>query len=238
MRRLGLGFVALALLVLVAGCGGGGGDESTESTQAATTAPALSKAELISQGDAICAEVNAAVGTVGSTSSEAGGEAAQVAGLYGGMVERLKGLGAPSDEATGYREFIDSAEALAQAEANVKLAAEREEPEALATAESEASTALGSFQSAASSFGFEQCAEAPAAPTPKPGGGSAGGEEPATGGVEEGPAEEAAPEEAPPAEEEAAPPAEEESAGGGAGVGGGAEGGGESGGGSGGIGPG
>src|SRR5918996_3581474 len=75
-----LPFVALLALALpVAGCGGGGGDESTaapvETTEETT---ALTKAELISQGDGICAEVNAAVGTVGSTSSAAGGEAAQV----------------------------------------------------------------------------------------------------------------------------------------------------------------
>jgi serine-type D-Ala-D-Ala carboxypeptidase (penicillin-binding protein 5/6) len=235
MRRLGPGSVLIGVLALaIAGCGGGG-DESTETTQAATTA-ALSKEELISQGDAICAEVNAAVGTVGSTSSsEAGGETAQVAGLYSGMVERLKALGAPSDEAAGYTEFISSAEALAQAEANVKLAAEREEGEALTAAEAEASTALTSFQSAATAFGFEQCAEAPAAPTPKPSGGESSGGESESGGIEEGAPEEATPEEAP-AEE--APPVEEEGAGGGAGVGGGSEGGSEAGGGSGGIGPG
>ena len=83
------------------------------------------------------------------------------------MVERLKGLGAPSDDSTGYPEFISAAEALAQAEDNVKLASEREEEgEALSEAEAEASSALASFQSAATSFGFEECAEAPAAPTP------------------------------------------------------------------------
>jgi hypothetical protein len=232
---------SLALAVVIVGCGGGGGEESTATTQATTTA-ALSKQELIAQGDAICAEVNAAVGTIGSTSSGAGGQAAQVAGLYSGMVERLKGLGAPSDESAGYSEFIGSAEALDQAEANLKLAAEREEGEALATAESKASSALDSFQSDARSFGFEQCAEAPAAPTPSASsGGEPSGEE-AGGAVEE----EAAPEEAAPEEEATPAPesggagaVEEEGAGGGAGAGGGTEGGGEAGGGgSGGIGPG
>jgi len=238
MRRLVLYalVVAVALLAL-AGCDGGGGDESTaapvETTEETT---ALTKAELISQGDGICAEVNAAVGTVGSTSSEAGGEAAQVAGLYDGMVERLDDLGAPSDDSAGYAEFIAAAESLAQAEDNVKLASEREEGEALAEAETEASAALDSFQSAATSFGFEDCAEAPAAPVPGGSVGEAGEEE--AGGVE-GEIEEAAPEE----EVEAAPeeaPVEEESAGGGAGVGGGTEGGGggTGGGSSGGVGPG
>jgi hypothetical protein len=232
-----LAFVALALAL--SGCGGGGGDDSTapppEATEATT---ALSKEELIAQGDAICAEVNAAVGTVGSTSSGAGGQATQVASLYGGMAERLKGLGAPSDESTGYPEFISSAEALAQAEDDLALASEREEGESLPEAEAEASSALASFQSAASSFGLEECAEAPAPPSPSAAGEPAGEE--AVEGVE-GEVEEVAPEE----ELEAAPeaggaPVEEESAGGGAGVGGGTEGGGggSGGGSSGGIGPG
>ncbi|HSS05415.1 MAG TPA: hypothetical protein VLK89_09580 [Solirubrobacterales bacterium] len=226
----------LAALAL-AGCGGGGGDESTAAAPVETTeaTTALSKEELISQGDAICAEVNAAVGTVGSTSSGASGEATQVASLYNGMAERLKNLGAPSDDSSGYPEFISAAEQLAQAESNVSLAAGRGEEEALTSAEAEASAVLSSFQSAALSFGFEDCAEAPSAPTPS----SAGGE-PAEEESSEG-VEEAAPE----AEEEveAAPeaaPVEEESAGGGATAGGGTEGGGSGSGGgsSGGIGPG
>jgi hypothetical protein len=234
-RRLPQLFALLALALPVAGCGGGGGDESTaapvETTEETT---ALTKEELISQGDGICAEVNAAVGTVGSTSAEASGQASQVAGLYGGMVERLKDLGAPSDDSAGYAEFIAAAEELAQAEDNVKLASEREEPEALSEAETEASSALDSFQSAATAFGFEDCAEAPAAPVP---GGSVG--EAGEGEAVEEELEEAAPEE----EIEAAPeeaPVEEEGAGGGAGVGGGTEGGGGSAGGgeSGGVGPG
>jgi hypothetical protein len=225
-----------ALALPAAGCGGGGSDDSTAAAPVETTeeTAALTKDELISQGDGICAEVNAAVGTVGSTSSEVGGEAAQVAGLYGGMVERLKDLGAPSDDSVGYAEFISAAESLAQAEDNVKLASEREEGEALAEAETEASSALDSFQSAASAFGFEDCAEAPAAPVPGGSVGEAGEEE--AGGVEEE-IEEVTPEE----EVEVAPeegPVEEEGAGGG--VGGGTEGGGggTGGGSSGGVGPG
>jgi hypothetical protein len=238
-RRL-LAISALAALAL-AGCGGGSDGDTTavpvETTEATT---ALSKEELIAQGDAICAEVNAAVGAIGPTGSAAAGGTTQVAGLYGGMVERLQGLGAPGDDSAGYAEFISSAEALAQAEDNVKLASEREEGEAVSAAEAEASSALASFQSAATSFGFEQCAEAPAPPSPSAAGEEVAGEE-APEGVEEE-AEEVAPEE----EVEVAPEAggagaaEEEGAGGGAGVGGGTEGGGSGSGGgsSGGIGPG
>jgi len=234
--------VALAL----AGCGGGDDDGDTTAAPVATTeAPAaLSKEELIAQGDAICAEVNAAVGAVGSTSAGGEGQATQVADLYGGMAERLAGLGAPSDDSAGYTEFIGAAEQLAQAQGDVALAAERGEEEALTTAEAEADTALSAFQSAATTYGFEQCGEAPSAPTAPPA--AAGGEEtveeePLEGGVEE----EAAPEAEAEVEEEAAPEAggagatEEESSGGGAtsgGTGGGSEG--SGGGTSGGVGPG
>lgn len=238
LRRL---FAILPLVALaIAGCGGGGDDDSTASAPAelAEVTTALTKEELIAQGDAICAEVNAAVGTVGSTGSGAGGEAGQVADLYNGMVERLQGLGAPSDDSAGYPELIAAAEGLTQAESNVGLAAERGEEEALATAEAEAASALSSFQSAAISYGFEQCGEAPSAPTPSPTGEEPSGEESAEG-VEE---EEVAPE----AEEEVVPETgggavEEESAGGGAEAGGGTGGGSEGSGGgsdSGGIGPG
>lgn len=239
MRRLVLYLSAVIVVALaIAGCGGGSGGDSTAAAPVETTeAIALSKEELIAQGDGICAEVNAAVGTVDSTSSEAAGQAAQVAGLYGGMVERLKGLGAPSDESAGYPEFISAAEALVQAEDNVKLASEREEEgEALSEAEAEASTALTSFQSAATSFGFEDCAEAPEAPTPSGSAGEPAGEEVSEG--IEGEAEEAAPEEVEPAPEAGGAGAVEEEAGGGAGAGSGTEGGGSGGGSSGGIGPG
>jgi hypothetical protein len=238
MRSSGRLILVLPLLAL-AGCGGGGGSDSTAPPPVKTTeaTTALSREELIAQGDAICAEVNAAVGTAGSTSSGAAGQAAQVGNLYGGMVERLKELGPPSDDSSGYPELIAAAEQLAQAESNVALAAERGEEEALSGAEAEASTSLSSFESAATSFGFKRCGEAPSAPTPSGSSEASGGEEAA-----EAAEEEAAPEVA----EEAAPETgggvvEEESAGGGAGVGGGTGGGGEGtggGGSSGGIGPG
>lgn len=238
-RRLLLTLPLVALAI--AGCGGGDDDTTAEAPPEITeVTTALSKEELITQGDAICAEVNAAVGTLGSTSSEAEDETSQVAGLYSGMVERLQDLGAPDDDSEGYAEFIAAAEALAQAEDNVELASAREDAESLTSAEAEASTALSSFQSAATSFGFEDCAEAPAAPVPGGSVGEAAGEEAGEGVESE--LEEVAPEEEAEVAPEEAPPVEEESPGGGAGVGtgGGTEGGstGSGGSSSGGIGPG
>lgn len=214
--------------VLLAGCGGGGDDSAESAPTTAETTTAVTKAELLERGDAICAEVNAAVGTVGASSGETGDPTEQVAGLYAGMVDSLKGIGTPQ-ETTGYPEFIAAAEALATAEDEVELAAERGDAAALESAESSASSALADFQSAAEEYGFEECGEGPSAP---PASGGAAPEAGETGSAEapEEPEAEAVEPEAEPAPE----PAPETG-----GTGGGAEGGGGGGGGeSGGIGPG
>jgi hypothetical protein len=233
-----LALALLALVALLAGCGGGGGGETTESTASTTveSPPKLSKAELISQGDAICAEVNAAVG---STESDEGisDEESQIAGLYTGMVERLMKLGAPT-ETEGYAELSEAAEDLAKVEGEVKVAAEREDTVALEAAGAEAVPALEGFQSEAATYGFNACSEGPSAPAPSAAGGSSGGES-SGGSAEEGggvepEAEYVEPEYEEPAPEEAAP----ETGGAGGAPEAAPETGAETGGGSGGIGPG
>jgi hypothetical protein len=234
MRPRNLSLLALPVAALaIAGCGGGGGSSTSAPTTAATTTTtsALTKEELISRGDSICAEVNAAVGTVGAGSEEGTSQVGQVADLYIGMVESLKGIGTPEDSA-GYSEFISAGEELAQAESDAKLADERGDSAALGEAETRATSALESFESAAESYGFKECGREPSAPTPTTG---SAGEPPST--------EESEVEETVEPEVEAAPEEVEEIApetGGGAGAGAGeAPAGGEgSGGSSGGVGPG
>lgn len=225
--------VALAAAVLLVGCGGGG-DETTESVPATTETTAVTQAELLERGDAICAEVNAAVGTIGASSSETGDPVEQAAGLYSGMVDSLEGIGAPQ-ETEGYPEFIAAAEALATAEDEVKLAAERGDTAALESAEANASSALASFQSAADEYGFEECSEGPSAPVSV-------GTAPESGetGSAEAPEEPEAEAVEPEAEAEPEPAPETGGAGGtaeGGGTAGAPEGGGTTGGSSGGIGP-
>ncbi|MGN6815627.1 MAG: hypothetical protein ACTHK3_06020 [Solirubrobacterales bacterium] len=235
-------FLLLPVLgvLLIAGCGGGGGD-TTETTAATTEEPqALTKAELIKQGDAICGEVNAAVGALSSETSEAAvpAQIEKTSNLYIGMVERLKELGTPEGDSGEYAKFWEAAEELAKAEGEVKLAAEREDTAALGEAASKAAPALEEFESQAGVYGFEDCSKGPSEVTPGGTGTEAGGgiEEPELeeGGVEpeaeieEPEAEEVAPEEAP------AP----ETGGAGGGTEPAPEGGGESGSGSGGVGPG
>lgn len=203
---------ALAALV-IAGCGGGG-DETETTAPTAEEPTALTKEELIEEGDGICAEVNAAVGalTASETSeASAGEETEKVANLYTGMVERLQELGTPEDDDGSYSKFMEAAEELAKVEGEAKLAAEREDLEAIGEANGEAEVALEEFQSQAAIYGFEDCSEDPGElPTPAGAGSPEGGGEEfegEEGGVEVEPEfeEEAAPEEEIAPEEEAAP---------------------------------
>ncbi len=242
MRFLRPSVLVVALLLLgalgLAACGGGGGEATTDATEASTeeAKPALTKAELISQGDEICAEINTAVGSVGTSAAEPSSQAAQVANLYVNLVSSLEQLGKPKEGGSEYAEVIAAAEELAKVEGEVKLAAEREDSAALTEAEASAATALEQFQLKASAFGLEQCGEGPSAPPTAPATGGEGG------GVEEGGVEaEAAPEEyVPPVEEGAVEEVAPEGGGAGAGVEEEAapEGGGEEGSSSGGVGPG
>jgi uncharacterized membrane protein YgcG len=228
MRPRNCLILALPLAALaIAGCGGGSDSTASAPVTTAATTTALTKEELIARGDSICAEVNAAVGTVGLSSGEGTSQVGQVADLYIGMIESLKGLGVP-DDAAGYSEFIATGEELSQAESEAKLADERGDSTALGEAETKSTSALASFQSAAASYGFEDCGQEPSAPTP-----SSTSTESSSTPEAEAPAE--AEVEAAPEEEAAAP----ETGGGAASGGGEAPSGGESSGGSsGGIGPG
>jgi hypothetical protein len=202
LLTIALSLAALALIAL-AGCGGGGG--STDTTAASTEeAPTLTKAELISQGDAICGEVNAAVGAVAVSGDEVPEQITRVSDLYIGMVESLEGIGMPK-ETEGYEELIAAADELSKVEGETKLATEREDTAALGEAATKAAPVLEEFSSVAGEYGFQECSEGPSAPTAS---GAASGDEVEVeeGGVEvapeeveeEAPAEEVAPEEAAP----------------------------------------
>jgi hypothetical protein len=240
-----LGAVLAALLV--AGCGGGGGDETTETTATVEEPQKLSKAELIEQGDDICAETNAAVGALSSEveTSSIPETTEKTSNLYIGMVERLQELGAPEGAESSFTSFMGAAEEVAKVEGEVKLAAEREDTEALGEASTEATPALEEFETQAETYGFKECSEGPQASLSGTGSstgteGAEAGEE-LEGGEEGGVEPEAEPEYVEPEYEEAPP--EEEAAPETGGAGGGAEvapetGGGETGGESGGVGPG
>jgi hypothetical protein len=238
-KPLTIASLLAALVLALAGCGGGDDDAATSTAATTETTAAISKAELISQGDAVCAEVNAAVGSVAGSEAEVDEQIIQVADLYIGMVDNIKALGAPDDPA-GYAELMAAAEDFAQIEGEAKLAAEREDTEALGEAASDAAPALEEFVGVAGRYGFSDCSEGPSAPAPADETGSESAEAPVEveeeGGVEATPEEVEEPEVEEVAPEEAAPET--------GGAGGGVEeaapetGGGSGGGSSGGVGPG
>jgi hypothetical protein len=210
-RQLVLAPMALLVVALVvAGCGGGGGGSSSTTTakKKKPAAPQLTKAGFISQGDAICAEVNTAVGSTEESAAEASVQTTQIANLYTGMVESLQRLGQPSEKA-GYSEFMGAAEELAMFEGNLKKAADEEDLVAEEEAGQAAGPALEEFQQQAAVYGFEDCAEGPRAPEPSSESVPAPSEESVapeeSGGVESLPEEAVAPEEEFIPEEEVAP---------------------------------
>lgn len=210
LRKFPTLLLALVLLAALGVAGCGGGDDSTAETQEATVeeTQALTKAELISQGDAICGEVNAAIGAIGADEEgEIEEQTTDVASLYVGMIESLQALGRPA-ETEGYDDFWAAAEEFAKVEGEVKLAAERGESEQLGEAATAAAPALEEFQAQAAIYGMEECSEQPSAPPVTGTGGSAeGAGEVEEGGVEVAPEieEEVLPEEEVVPEEEPAP---------------------------------
>jgi head-tail adaptor len=178
--------LAVLVAVLVAGCGGGGGDETTETVATVEEPQKLSKAELIEQGDGICAETNAAVAALAGSETETSSteQDEKVANLYTGMIEGLQELGAPEASETAYAEFMEAGEELAKVEGEVTLAAEREDVAALEEAKIESEPQLEEFQERATDYGFEDCSEGPGAVTPA--GSGTGTSEPEAGEEAEG----------------------------------------------------
>jgi hypothetical protein len=228
VRRPGKKTILLLLAVLaallVAGCGGGGGDETTETTATVEEPQKLTKAELIEQGDDICAETNAAVGALSSEveASSIPETAEKTSNLYIGMVEGLQDLGAPEGAESSFTSFMEAAEEFAKGEGEVKLATEREDTEALGEASTEAGPALEEFETQAETYGFKECSEGPHATLGGPGG-STGAEGTESGeefeGLEEEGGVEPEAEYVEPEYEEEAPPVEEAPETGGAGGG-------------------
>ncbi|HEY2055747.1 MAG TPA: hypothetical protein VGH14_17585 [Solirubrobacterales bacterium] len=204
----------LALALVASGCGGGGSSSTTTAKKPPKEeAPAkLSKGQFISQGDAICAEVNTAIGSVQQSAAEASSQTTQIANLYSGMVQSLQRLGQPS-EIQGYSEFMGAAEQLAMTENEVKAASAQENAPLVEEASQAAVPAVEEFQQQAAIYGFEACNEGPHAPTAAPES-SSGTEQVApeeeAGGIEAAPEEEFIPEEEAAPEEEFVPEEEEE----------------------------
>ena len=104
--------------------------------------------------------MNPTLASVSANTASSESQVSQVADLYIGMVDSLQGLGTPNNDA-GYDEVMSAADDLAQAESDAKLADERGDSAALSTAQTEATSAIVAFQTAAGSYGFTDCSQGP-----------------------------------------------------------------------------
>jgi hypothetical protein len=154
MKRA-LCLIAAVPLVAFGGCGDD--DDSASETPVLTptvSEPApLSRENFITAADGICAEVNAALGTLASSDTDTSTVSEQRADLYEGMMERIEGLGTPTDDA-GITDFLDAGNALVDAE-------QGGDSTEIASAELQ-------FSSAASDVGFEDCGQGPSTPSTAP----------------------------------------------------------------------
>lgn len=142
MRR-----IALAGVLLVAGCGGGGGGGDATTYQKA--------------GDAICADYAAAIAKLGQPAKAAdlGPYIVKALPVLRRTVERIDALDPPSDKAGAYATFRDAADkTVARAEALRKAAADADsgEVERLLT---EANAASERRKGLARDAGLDACAE-------------------------------------------------------------------------------
>jgi hypothetical protein len=157
--------VATIPLAVLVGCGGGDDSSPTQVlTPTVETPTALSKENFIKGGDGICAEVNAALGSLSNSSADSASTTAQRADLYEGMIERLHGLGNPTDD-TGLDDFYSAGDDLVSAQKSAESAAGQNDATSLASAESEVASAEANFQSAASAYGFQDCGQGPSTPS-------------------------------------------------------------------------
>ena len=169
MRTPATSLIAVPLAALaalaVAGCGGGG-DETTRPRRAVTTteAPtALSKDGTDRQGDAICAEVNAAVGTLGAESrTEAAEQVAQEADLYTGHGRTAQGPRHAARKRRRLRRIHRPPRKNSpRPRAKSKLAAERGERSRWAKRPDRSLAGARTFQSAAATTASRTAREAP-----------------------------------------------------------------------------
>jgi hypothetical protein len=196
----------LALVLAASGCGGGDSSSTTTTKKPPKeeAAAKLTKGQFISQGDAICAEVNTAVGSVQESAAETSSQTTQIANLYSGMVQSLQRLGQPS-EIEGYSDFMGAAERLAMTENEVKAVADQENPALVEEASQATGPAVEEFEQQAAIYGFKDCSEGPHAPVVAPESSSGTEEivpEEESGGIEAAPEEEFIPEEEVAPEEE------------------------------------
>lgn len=141
--------VLLPLAALAVACGGGGDDDR------------LTKEELATRVNAICARVERQLDRLGEPSSLA--EVAEFAGKATGFarkgVDDMRALRPPEDLESRYERFLDQGEQTVQLSIRLKNAAEEEDVEEFDKILEEAREVARRSETIARGLGFTECAE-------------------------------------------------------------------------------
>jgi hypothetical protein len=155
--------VPILLVAVLAGCGDDSDDTTTISPIPQGPA-SLSQAAYVEQGDAICAEVNLALGSLVEAAADTSTQVEQEAALYQGMVDRLRSLPRPAEDA-GLDQFFADGDALVQATQDALLAAQRGDDAGLAVARADVASSAEDFGQSAEAYGFAECGAGPTSPS-------------------------------------------------------------------------
>jgi hypothetical protein len=147
MRRGLAVLVVLAALALAAGCGGGGKQ--------------LTKAELVTQADAICRKYEAKINALGEPTSLAGLKefADKAVPLFDSGLDELRALQPPENLEGTYREWLETGEKQREAAERIGDAADKGDEQGLQRIIRDLGTSEQRSNALAAQLGFKDCAE-------------------------------------------------------------------------------
>ncbi|MDX6633550.1 MAG: hypothetical protein QOG09_823 [Solirubrobacterales bacterium] len=155
MKRPALAaLLALSSLALAA-CGGDNGVPITSFPTPTVATQALTKTDYIAQADAVCAEANAALGSLPAT--DAATLATQKVDISQNLVDQLDALGLPTEDETTLQRYLDAENQILDNQKKIQLAQQRGDTSTTATFTTAISTAEADAKAAAESYGFQEC---------------------------------------------------------------------------------
>lgn len=168
-----VGGLAVAAALITAGCG-----DSNPAPVVSVSGPsgasggggssALTKADFIKQADSICQEANSAIASLsGGANIDATTQASQELEITRSEQQSLESLTAPSQDSSTLKDFL--AAIKNEVDALTSLSSAVASGGDTSAADSELAGAKSNAQSAATSYGFQDCANAKTPPT-QPGG--------------------------------------------------------------------
>jgi hypothetical protein len=168
-----LGGFAAAVTLVAAGCGDSSpapvvSVSGASGASGAGGSSALTKAEFIKQADSICSEANSAIASLsGGASIDPTTQASQELEITRSELQSLQSLTPPSESASTLKDFLAAMKNEVDALTNLSSAVASGGD--TSTADAELAGAKSNAQAAATSYGFQDCANAQSRPT-QPGG--------------------------------------------------------------------